>query len=237
MNARERGFNTIGRAEDVAVDHMRVMSGHALQEFRFQFARHVVDSQTFSALNTPSINRPSGNFGKPVDRPFGRTANHYQFVEHFSYSRGAHDVKVGADITVIRVAAYRYFNLAGTFIFGTDLPFDANDPTTYPTRFTQNIGSPFTQRDDEIYAVFFQDHWRLRRNLTVNVGARYDRETATKAPLALTTTRTTSCRGSDLSGIRSATAEQPYGPATDGTATRRCSTSRATSSRRSSSPA
>ena len=34
----------------------------------------------------PTINRPSGNFGKPTNQPQGRTEDRWQFVNNFSYT-------------------------------------------------------------------------------------------------------------------------------------------------------
>jgi hypothetical protein len=180
LDTWERGRDTIGRNQDAGMNHTGVLSARALHEFRFQFARHYADNLPYMPLGTPTVNRPSGNFGKASNMPQGRTEDHWQFIENFSYSRGSHDFKTGVDINVVRVAAYFYNNIHGTFTFRTDLPFNANDPATYPAQFTQNVGSPYTQRDTDLYAFFFQDSWRYRPNLTLNLGVRYDRETAFK---------------------------------------------------------
>jgi hypothetical protein len=178
LNTFERGRDTIGRNQDIGVNHTSVVSPRVLQEFRFQFARHYADNLPYMPLGTPTINRPSGNFGKASNMPQGRTEDRFQFVENLSYSRGAHDLKAGFDISIVRVAAYFYNNVDGTFTFRTDLPFDPNNPATFPAQFTQNIGPAETQRDTDLYGFFIQDAWRIRRNLTFNLGLRYDRETA-----------------------------------------------------------
>ena len=176
-NTFERGRDTIGRNQDIGVNHTSVVSPRVLQEFRFQFARHYADNLPYMPLGTPTINRPSGGFGKASNMPQGRTEDRFQFVENLSYTRGSHDFKAGFDISIVRVAAYFYNNVDGTFTFRTDAPFDANNLATYPAQFTQNIGPAETQRDTDLYGFFIQDAWRVRQNLTFNLGLRYDRET------------------------------------------------------------
>ena len=58
------------------------------------------------------------------------------------------------------------------------MPFDANNLATYPTQFTQSIADPNVDLDDDIYAFFVQDTWRVRTDLTISMGVRYDRENA-----------------------------------------------------------
>jgi hypothetical protein len=168
------------------VSHNGILGAQGLNELRFQFARHYADNFPYSPLGTPHIVRPSGNFGKPSNMPQGRTEDRFQFIENVSYSRGSHNFKAGLDISLIRVDAYFYNNMdGGTFRFLTDQPFNANDLSTYPVLFTQNVGSPFTQRDTDLYGFFVQDTWRIRPRFTLNLGLRYDMENAFKKAIGL----------------------------------------------------
>ncbi|MGH9196361.1 MAG: TonB-dependent receptor domain-containing protein, partial [Acidimicrobiia bacterium] len=47
-----------------------------------------------------------------------------------------------------------------------------------PSRFTQNRGNSFLERPNEHYEFFIQDDWRPLRDLTLNLGLRYDYESA-----------------------------------------------------------
>ncbi len=78
----------------------------------------------------------------------------------------SHDLKTGADISIIRAPTFFPRNGDGTFTFTTDLPFDPNNLATYPTQFTQSIADPNVDLDDDIYAFFVQDTWRVRTDLT-----------------------------------------------------------------------
>lgn len=180
FDTRERGFDVERRDQDAVANHTAVFTARALNELRFQFARRRIewDTTQYSPLGTPAINRPSGRFGKASKMPQGRREERYQIIDNFSYSYGAHDLKTGFDISLIRVRSFFFNNIDGTFTFRTDRPFDPNDLSTYPIQFTQNVGDPYLRRQNELYSFFVQDTWRARPNLTFNLGLRYDAETA-----------------------------------------------------------
>lgn len=182
FDTRSLGLDAYRRDQDVVTNHTAVFTARALNEFRFQFSRRNVwwDPDDYSPPGTPNIVRPSGNFGKASNMPQGRREHRYQFIENFTYTRGAHDLKTGFDVSLITVNSYFYNNVDGTFRFNTDAPFNPNDLSTYPFQFTQNIGDPNLHRANNLYSFFVQDSWRIRSNVTINAGLRYDLETAFK---------------------------------------------------------
>jgi hypothetical protein len=71
-------------------------------------------------------------------------------------------------------------NFTGLFTFPTDVPFNAADPRTYPYRFGVAMGQfDFTEIDHRASG-YISDKWQLNKNLTLNVGARYDWQSATE---------------------------------------------------------
>jgi outer membrane receptor protein involved in Fe transport len=180
LNTWERGADSINRNQDIVFNHTAVFSSRMLNEARLQFGRHFADNIVRMPLDSPTINRPSAGFGKASNQPQGRTEDRWQFVNNFTYSIGAHDMKFGVDYSWIRAKSYFNNNTGGTFTFITDRPFDANDLTTYPTQYTQNIGDPNLRRVNDVFGLFAQDSWRVRSNFTLNLGLRYDHETAFK---------------------------------------------------------
>src|SRR3954471_6963027 len=179
LNTHDRGSDNLTRDQDGVMSHTWVLSSHALNEFRFQASQRYNNSDTslYSPIGTPAIARPSGNFGKAVNQPQGRTEKRFQLVENFSVTKSQHDFKFGTDISIIRGTSYFPRTNDGSFTFATDRPFDPADLTTYPTQYTVEHFNPNFILPNELYAFFAQDTWRLRPGLTFNVGLRYDVET------------------------------------------------------------
>jgi hypothetical protein len=91
---------------------------------------------------------------------------------------GDHDVKFGVQYEYTGANNLNDGNANGTFSFGqNDLAFNANDPRTYPDRFSIFVGGT-TQTYEKIHylAGFAQDKWRFNNRLTLSLGARYDLE-------------------------------------------------------------
>src|SRR5687768_11064233 len=180
LNTRERGTNSDSLVQDIVGSMTTILSSRALNEFRFQFGRHSTWTNTdgWSTAGMPEIKRHSSRTGKAYNQPQGRNDNRLQFINNMTYTLASHDLKAGADISFIRAPTFFPRNGDGTFQFTTDRPFDPNDLSTYPTQFTQSISDPNVNLDDNIYAFFFQDTWRVRTDLTLSMGIRYDRENA-----------------------------------------------------------
>jgi hypothetical protein len=91
---------------------------------------------------------------------------------------GDHDVKFGLQYEYTGANNMNDGNANGTFSFGqNDLPFDANNPRTYPDRFTIRLGGATTTYEKiHYFAAFVQDKWRFTPQLTLSLGLRYDLE-------------------------------------------------------------
>ena len=178
LNTHDRGSNTLTRDQDGVFTDTLVLSNQALNEFRLQVSQRYTNTDTigYSADGTPQIARPSGNFGKAVNLPQGRTENRVQFVENFSITKGQHDLKAGTDISLIRGSSFFPRTRDGSFTFSTDKPFDPNDLSTYPIQYKVEHFNPNIKLPNELYAFFAQDSWRAGGGLTLNIGLRYDLE-------------------------------------------------------------
>ena len=91
---------------------------------------------------------------------------------------GDHDLKVGVQYQYSQSRNDNQGNMNGTFSFGLrNTPFDPNDPTTYPERFSIRVpGASNSFNKSRYFAAFVQDKWKLNDRLTLSLGARYDLE-------------------------------------------------------------
>jgi outer membrane receptor protein involved in Fe transport len=107
-----------------------------------------------------------------------RVNDSYRLADVVSWVNGEHSFKFGLDYNYVTAANLTEDSLNGVFIFPTDLPFDRNDPRTYPERLQIRVGGPqqFTVINHNT-SFFAQDSWKVTRKLTLNLGLRYDDET------------------------------------------------------------
>jgi hypothetical protein len=92
----------------------------------------------------------------------------------------AHELHAGFQWARRAIDVENFSNANGRFDFDTDRPFDPNDTTTYPVSFAIRVhGSSRAQVSNiDVLGLFVQDHWRLRNDLTLNAGLRWDRDDA-----------------------------------------------------------
>src|SRR5882724_6953007 len=149
-----------------------VLGSEAVSDLRFQAAtRHAV-------LRT---NEPFGpqidiagllTFGRPYVGNSQRRENHYQAGYTYSRTRGKHLWKVGGTVNRVRLRADVPDGFDGVYLFGSLGDFLAGHPSQFRQAFgNSNVDFPVTS-----FGGFVQDHWSLARQLTVDLGVRYDVE-------------------------------------------------------------
>jgi hypothetical protein len=132
----------------------------------FSFQRTLTDLPTKTTL--PGQQHPGFYTGAAFCCPQGGLQKRYQYSDNLTWTHGTHSWKGGFNISY-----FPWFSLFQQFHFGQWGDFA--DPTT-PTSFTFGSGPGKVTSKDNIYGFYFQDTWKLRRNLTVNYGIRYDLE-------------------------------------------------------------
>jgi Carboxypeptidase regulatory-like domain/TonB dependent receptor len=154
-----------------------------------------IGSQDFTFGTPPSLGRKA----YPDERRF-------QFAEMVTFTRGHHLLQVGADVSFVHDDVSSLSNAEGAFHYDsgatsghagglvdwiTDYTFNVN---AYPNggcpsinasihdfcfrSFTQSFGQQAVSFSTQEWAAFAEDNWRMRSNLTLSAGLRYDYELA-----------------------------------------------------------
>jgi hypothetical protein len=111
-----------------------------------------------------------------------RVNDAYQFDDTISWAKGNHSFRAGLQYEYVNIFSSAQDNWNGTFFFSTsNVPFDRNNPRTYPDRLQIRVPGPseYTQKE-HFFTAFAQDKWRTSDRLTLSLGLRYDLE---KIPL------------------------------------------------------
>lgn len=86
---------------------------------------------------------------------------------------GRHNFRFGAGVKLRYFSAEDRSNFGGTFTFSSLADFQRT-PTPLPSEFTIKFGSPSVDFQDHHVFAFLQDQIRLRRDLSLMVGLRYE---------------------------------------------------------------
>jgi hypothetical protein len=192
LNTYDRRSNAEGRTDALVASLVTNVGADKVNEARFRYTYDVVDfyspltapngvaSRTpdFSGVPVTVAYTGIGNLGTNPSFPQNLIEKRAQWVDHFSVVRGAHQIKSGADV----IGSWRFVtffnNFAGTYTFAqtAKFPFNPNDPATFPFQFTQTFGTSGLNFNDAMIGFFAQDDWEVRRGLTLNVGARWDKD-------------------------------------------------------------
>ncbi len=170
------------------VNHTTILSPTLLNEARFA----VLDGDPVTEWEAPVLSTAYTRAGTvPFTIGQSRFSNLFghqlEFSDTLSWVHGIHDVRFGGD--VIHHTSGGFGSEPGTAILGTftfktttTAPFDQltlNDVQSYTQPI--NFGISTYNLTQWLYSMFVQDNIHLRRDLTINVGLRYDRQTSTDA--------------------------------------------------------
>ena len=156
-----------------------VVNAHQVNELRLQWSRDL-QAQTDTHPG-PGISVGGFSFGRysSADRIAGPDERRAQVVDNYSIVAGSHSLKLGFDfnrpqdelnITAGFQGSYSYTN---ALAFGRDL---LNPAGGSYSSYRQSFGLPGITFAVRNYAVFAQDQWKPRGNLTLSYGLRYDYE-------------------------------------------------------------
>ncbi|HXM97390.1 MAG TPA: TonB-dependent receptor [Candidatus Dormibacteraeota bacterium] len=144
----------------------------------------------------PEVNFNTGTvlFGNNFEGQLPQTGNTFQFTDNYSKIIGNHSFKFGGDIRYQMFDQSVYFNVNGDITFTTGGLNDLNAMTSNPSNpagssnlypdyllglpnsYSQGSGNTERVRSKALY-LFAQDSWKLRPNLTLNYGLRWELNT------------------------------------------------------------
>jgi carboxypeptidase family protein len=170
LNAVTRGTALDDTDQTVAASVLTTLSSGTINEARAQY--------THSRLGAP-VNDPIGpavsiagvaTFGTSTSSPTGRDADVVQAIDTVTVQRGAHLAKAGVDLLYNRITIAFPGALQGSYTF-TSL---ANFQRGIYSQYQQAFGEPSLLQSNPNLGLFVDDEWRLRSDVTLNLGLRYD---------------------------------------------------------------
>ena len=199
------GFNGLytGRAQMVVLGDTKTIGASAVNELRLNYTRDSNDLGQPSgglgvSLASQGFVTGAGTLGIVPQAPqqgvenivfnagslvigtvpaqFFQDNNDFGIAENFSKVIGAHTLKVGAQLEYYQIDTHPLAFLNGSFVINgseTGLAF-ADYLLGITSEYTQNQLRPFYGRNKYV-GLYAEDSWRLKSNLTLNYGLRWDR--------------------------------------------------------------
>ncbi len=165
------------RAPSVALQLISTLSPTIVNEFRFQLPKRYQRQLAADFTGPQPVTNISGvlSFGGSDQTGLIFTERTPEYSENLTLLHGTHSFKFGADIRQVWDE-----NTSPTFArytFGSIQDYlDAVSgarPRSY-SNFTQSFGNPLLKYNSLFSGFYVQDNWKIRPNLTLTYGVRYD---------------------------------------------------------------
>ncbi len=128
-----------------------------------------------------------GSFNRDQNLPSDTLTRREELLDNLSIVKRTHSLKLGASVLIRQTTANSTALGSGRFTFGT-LPGAFVSPALASTTITalqafnlglaqsyqQGFGDPIVRAVYPLYSAYVQDAWKAARNLTLNIGLRYD---------------------------------------------------------------
>ena len=168
-----QGYSSKSTEQTVQVSDTQVIGSKIVNETRFQYNR---DNETQNPQDTNPAVSVLGNFlgGGNSEGNLNDLQNSYEVQNYTSLIHGNHTMKFGARFRATRDTDYSTSEFNGTFVFPGFTEYQNNEPS----QLTITTGSPTAAVNYYDFEPYFQDDWRVRPNITISAGLRFETQNA-----------------------------------------------------------
>jgi hypothetical protein len=169
FNLASRAYNERQTEQTVQVTETAMLSPRAINETRFQYLRAVTQDTAGQIAATVNVEGAFTGGGATTGNS-GTTNSNWELTNLSNFTRGTHTIKWGGRVRQSRLSDLSVNNFSGTYTFYTLADYEAGRPA----QFSINTGTPLTKVTQADAGLFINDDWRVRSNLTLSYGLRYE---------------------------------------------------------------
>ncbi|MBI4463693.1 MAG: TonB-dependent receptor, partial [Acidobacteria bacterium] len=177
------------RKQYATLEHTRVFSSTVLNSANFSFSRSAPISgfesekvpenlhfllpprrDTFGQIQITGVDALGPS---QVGPPLRFLLNTWQFNDNLSLTKGSHWMKMGVNLYRFQYNGFTSSRELGRFTFRSLRDFLINNVSQFEFATEGSAGSPRGARETLI-GLYIQDDWKVRPNLTLNLGLRYE---------------------------------------------------------------
>jgi hypothetical protein len=179
LNLASQAYNVTNREQTLQISDTQIVSPRTINETRFQYIR---DRNNQDPLDfSPTINVLGAFVGGGNNQGiFASHSDHFELQNYTSMALGKHMLKFGGRLREVRDAQDSYGNFNGMFIFPSLEAFNGTScptPQPCPSQFSIVTGKPLAKLSLFDAGLFTQDDWRIRPNMTLSLGLRFETQT------------------------------------------------------------
>jgi hypothetical protein len=192
----ERAFDLLTVNQNVQVTETAILNPTMINESRFQFTHNRNEQTGSNSIPALDVSGSFGSGGSQVGHSVSERKS-WELSNFTAKQHGTHAIKFGGRVRHIEVDDTNEGNFGGSWTFtgGFGLtsieryqktlllqkqgftPAQIRAAGGGATQFRLNAGNPFADVSQTDYGVFIQDDWRIKPNLTLSYGLRYETQT------------------------------------------------------------
>jgi hypothetical protein len=188
--------------QTVALEENHTFSSSFVNTARVGFNRdHVINAATPSAVNPAAAslalgslagqNAPRltvhggvGDFFAGVDGAshYLFSWNSFQYYDDAFWTKGAHTIKFGGGVERMQDNEHTFQEPGGRYQFADFINFMEGNPKSFEASLSPAVGGEDNPREfrQTMFSAYIQDDWKIKSNLTLNLGVRYEPSTVLK---------------------------------------------------------
>jgi len=196
FNLPERGYDTVQRNQNLQITETAILNPTTINETRFQFTHGRNEQTGDNSVPSLDVTGSFGSGGSQVGNSFN-TRITWEINNFTAKQMGSHAVKFGGRLRHIDVDDTNEGNFGGSWTFTGGFGLTSIERYQRTLRlqeqgftpeqiralgggasaFVINAGNPLADVTRTDYALFLQDDWRVRPNITLSYGLRYEIQT------------------------------------------------------------
>jgi hypothetical protein len=192
----ERGFNSVSTNQNIQITETAILNPTTINETRFQYSHNRNEQSGNNSVPALDVSGSFGSGGSQVGHSVSERKS-WELNNFTAKQKGAHAIKFGGRIRHVDIDDTNEGNFGGSWAFTGgfgltsiqryQLTVQMQEQGFTPAQiraagggassFRINSGNPFADVNQTDYGVFIQDDWRVRPNITLSYGLRYETQT------------------------------------------------------------